>query len=230
METVGQLNGILDRVADEGGARVLLISGEGRSFCSGVELGDGDGDRPGSGMLLEKAFNPLIERLAAMPLPIVCSVKGAAAGAGCALALASDFVVAARSAYFLLAFVKIGLIPDMGTTWHLPRAIGGPRAIGMMMLGDRIPAEQAADWGMIWKVCDDDALDDEVEALAVRLAAGPTQAYRLIRQAMRSALNQSLSETLWTERINQRAAGLTADFVEGVAAFKDKRPAIFMGG
>jgi 2-(1,2-epoxy-1,2-dihydrophenyl)acetyl-CoA isomerase len=174
-------------------------------------------------------LNPLLEQLFALPIPVITAVNGGAAGAGCSIALAGDIVIAGRSAYFLQAFVNIGLVPDVGSTWLLPRLIGRGRAMAMMMLGERVPAEQALDWGMIYQVVDDAKLMATATELAARLARGPTLAYALIRQGVRECLDRSLSEGLSVERRNQRLAGSTQDFNEGVAAFIAKRPASFQG-
>lgn len=226
----------VDRVRDEGTARVLLMTGAGRGFSSGADLaggGAGGGSRGSgqvdAGKVLETHFNPLLERLFALPVPFVTAVNGPAAGAGCSFALAGDIVVAGRSAYFLQAFVNIGLIPDVGSTWLLPRLAGRARAQAMMMLGERISATQAEDWGLIWKCVDDADLMPTATAIAAKLASGPTRAYALIRQGIRGCLDASLTEGLAIERQNQLRAGRTADFVEGVSAFLQKRPANFQG-
>jgi 2-(1,2-epoxy-1,2-dihydrophenyl)acetyl-CoA isomerase len=179
--------------------------------------------------VLETHFNPLLERLFALPIPFITAVNGPAAGAGCSYALAGDIVIAGRSAYFLQAFVNIGLVPDVGSTWLLPRLAGRARAQAMMMLGERIPAEQALDWGMVYKVVDDADLMTEARAVATKLAKGPTKAYALIRQGIRACMDSTLTEGLMVERRNQLHAGRTADFAEGVMAFLQKRPANFQG-
>jgi len=222
----------VDRVRDEGTARVLLLTGAGRAFCSGADLATGGATGTGSGLpdtgaRLESHFNPLLERLFALPVPFITAVNGPAAGAGCSFALAGDIVLASESAYFLQAFVNIGLVPDVGSTWLLPRLAGKARAQGMMMLGEKIPAATALDWGMIWQVVPDAELMATATALAKRLANGPTKTYALIRHGIRAGLDASLTETLAVERVNQRSAGRTADFVEGVSAFLQKRPAAF---
>jgi len=227
LELAAEMIHCLDRLRDERKTRALLITGAGRAFCSGTELSGGFPDDAGS--LLESHYNPLLERLLALQFPVVTAVNGPAAGAGCSLALAADIVVAARSAYFLQAFVNIGLVPDVGSTWMLPRLAGRARAQAMMMLGERIPAEQAERWGLIYKVVDDDALAGESQALAKKLANGPTRVYALIRQALRESLQCSLTESLRIERENQMIAGRTSDFAEGVAAFLARRPAAFKG-
>lgn len=224
---VSEITHAVDRLRDEGLARVLLLTGAGRAFSSGADLA---GEIPADvGVLLESHLNPLLERLLALPIPCVTAVNGPAAGAGCALALASDIVIASRSAYFLQAFVNLGLVPDMGTTWMLPRLVGKARAQAMMMLAERISAEQAEAWGMIYKVVDDAALAQESSALATKLANGPTRAYAMIRHAVRTSLECSLSESLRIERFNQLQAGRTEDFGEGVAAFQAKRAPAFKG-
>jgi 2-(1,2-epoxy-1,2-dihydrophenyl)acetyl-CoA isomerase len=228
-EMVTELIHAADRIRDEGTARAVLMTGAGRAFSSGADLMTGDLRNDDAGAVLETHFNPLLERLVRLPVPLVTAVNGPAAGAGCSLALAGDIVLVARSAYFLQAFINIGLIPDVGSTWMLPRLVGRSRAMAMMMLGERIPAEKAEQWGMVYKAVDDEALAPESKALVGRLAAGPTVALGLIREAMRSSLEGSLTETLATERRNQRRAGRTADFREGVAAFRAKRPAAFEG-
>ena len=211
------------------GARALLLTGEGRGFSSGADLASGGGLPDDVGAALEAHFNPLIEALFALPIPVVAAVNGAAAGAGCSLALAADIVVAGRSAYFLQAFINIGLIPDAGATWLLPRLAGRARAMEMMMLGERIPAAQAAEWGMIARVVDDEDLASEAAALAARLAQGPTMAYGLLRRLARDSEQLPLAGALAAERIAQRDAGRTEDFRQAVFAFLQKRPPTFQG-
>ncbi len=227
-QTLDEIIDALDTVRDGASARVLLITGAGRAFSSGADLAAG-GSGSDLGAKLERYYNPILERLFALPLPLVTAVNGPAVGAGCALALAGDMVLAARSSYFLQAFVNIGLVPDAGSSWLLPRLVGRARAQAMMMLGERVPAERAEAWGMLYKVVDDDALAGEAFQLASRLAKGPTQAYAMIRHGVRFALEHSLTDTLTAERSRQRLAGRTRDFAEGVAAFREKRPAAFTG-
>jgi 2-(1,2-epoxy-1,2-dihydrophenyl)acetyl-CoA isomerase len=211
------------------GARCLLITGEGRGFSSGADLVGAGGLPADAGEALDKHFNPLIEAVFGLEIPVVAAVNGPAAGAGCSLALAADIVIAARSAYFLQAFVNIGLIPDAGATWLLPRLAGRARAIEMMMLGERVPAEQAQAWGMISRVVEDEHLASEAVALATHLAQGPTRAFSLIRKLARNAEQLSLSEALAAERDAQRAAGYTKDFKNAVLAFVKKQPPRFEG-
>lgn len=211
------------------GARAILIKAEGKGFCSGTDL-QADGGLPEDvGEILEKDYNPCMERFMASKLPMVAQVQGACAGIGASLALACDFVVAAKSAYFLQAFVNIGLVPDGGATWTLPRLVGKARATQMMMLGERLPAEKAESWGLIYKAVDDATLSDEAQALAARLAAMPTVALGLIRQGIATTQTSSFSQGLALERKHQRDAGRSADFKEGVQAFLAKRPAKFEG-
>ena len=227
-QTVDELRAAVEEVG-AGEARCLLLTGEGRGFSSGADLTAAGGLPDDAGMALEKHFNPLVEALFALPIPVVAAVNGAAAGAGCSLALAADIVIAARSAYFLQAFVNIGLIPDAGATWLLPRLAGRARAIEMMMLGERIPAERAAEWGMISRVVDDEHLASEAVLLATNLARGPTQALGLIRRLARDAEQLPLSEALAAERVAQRTAGETQDFKAAVMAFIGKHQPRFEG-
>lgn len=223
----------LDQVGQQPGVRCLLITGRGRAFCAGQDLSDptvlpGDPEID-LGATLEHYYNPLIRSLRTLPLPVVCAVNGIAAGAGANLALACDIVVAARSASFIQAFCKIGLVPDSGGTWLLPRLVGQARAAGLAMLGDKLTAEQAAEWGLIWKVVDDDLLEREAVALAKHLASQPTQALAYIKQALAASWGNALDEQLALERNLQRSAGRTDDYREGVAAFMEKRSPVFTG-
>lgn len=215
--------------AQADGARAVLLTGEGRAFCAGADLQAEGGLPDDPGELLDSHYNPLAEKFAALPIPVVSAVNGLAAGAGCSVALWGDYVIAARSAYFLLAFVNIGLVPDAGATWLVAKAVGRAHALEMMLLGERIPAEKAEAWGLINRVVDDAELMGEARALAVRLANGPTLAMGLIRRSIRGALSDDLSDTLGRERADQKAAGGSHDFKEGVAAFLEKRPAKFQG-
>lgn len=224
---------ISDALAMLGDARAVLLTGEGRAFCSGADLSS-TGKRSisggaGSYKALTEAYNPLILKLSRLPLPVVVAVNGPAAGVGCSLALAGDFTLAAMSAYFLQAFVNIGLVPDGGSTWILPRLIGKARAMQMMMLGERIGAEQAHEWGLIYKAVDDAALQDEALALATRLAHGPTVALGTLRQNLARAVESDLATTLLVEAEGQRKAGDSADAAEGIRAFLEKRKPAFTG-
>lgn len=215
-------------------ARCLLLTGAGRGFCAGADLeadlgADRKGEEKDAGRPLETHFNMLIQRLFDLPVPLVTAVNGPAAGSGCAFALAGDIVVAAKSAYFVQSFVHVGLVPDAGSSWLLPRTIGRIRASRMLLLGDKIPADEAYAWGMVTEVVEDAALMARATEFAVRLAKGPTKALALTRHAIRDGMSSTLQETLLLERQNQRTAGRTADFSEGVAAFLEKRPAWFRG-
>jgi 2-(1,2-epoxy-1,2-dihydrophenyl)acetyl-CoA isomerase len=215
--------------------RCVLLTGVGKAFSSGADLAASKVGNPGSdgkidaGAVLESHFNPLFERLMKMPVPLVTAVNGAAAGAGCSFAIAGDIVIAAQSAYFLQAFVNIGLIPDVGSTWLLPRLIGKARAQAMMMLGRRVSAEEALDWGMIYQVSEDQDLMANAMSIATKLAKGPTKSLALIRHQVRSSYENTLTEQLQVERQDQLKAGQTADFVEGVSAFLQKRHPVFQG-
>lgn len=235
------LNALTPQVLDElrdavtrlpgDGARCLLLTGAGRGFSSGADLagGSGGGMPDDLGLALEQHFNPLIEAIAAAPVPVVAAVNGPAAGAGASLALTADIVIAGASAYFLQAFVNIGLVPDAGATWLLPRLAGRARAMEMMMLGERISAEQAREWGMISRVVADERLAEEGLMLAANLACGPTRALGLIRRLARDAEQLSLGDALAAERTAQREAGQTEDFRNAVLAFLQKRQPTFNG-
>ncbi len=211
-------------------ARVIVLTGAGAAFCSGQDLGEGstaaavDLER-----VLRDEYEPVIRAIATVPVPVIAAVNGPAAGAGASLALAADVVIATRSAYFLQAFTRIGLIPDAGGTWALPRQVGLPRALGAALFAEKIEAEQAADWGMIWEVFDDDTFEAGWRARAEQLAAGPTQAYRAVKTAMRASLENDLETQLSLEAKLQGKCGQTRDFKEGVLAFREKRKASFEG-
>jgi len=229
-----ELRDAFDIVAASPDVRALLLSGEGRAFCAGADLsqaGPATGSAPPRdvGLVVEDYVNPLVRRLAALEKPVVTAVQGAAAGAGCSLALQSDFVLVGRSAYFLQAFIHVGLIPDGGATWMLPRLVGLGRATTMMMLGERIKAEQAVEWGLATQIFDDAALIDAARDLGRRLAAGPTQALGLMRRAIRAGLSTDLATSMQLERTLQREAGFTSDYAEGVRAFKAGERPIFTG-
>ena len=216
------------------GARALLITGEGRGFCSGADLaGDRSASAVGGGANSRKAlrnhYNPMLLALANLDIPVVVAVNGPAAGVGCSFALSGDFTLAGKSAYFLQAFVNIGLVPDGGSSWILPRLVGLPRATQMMMLGEKISGEQAAEWGMVYKCVEDDQLLAEARALAARLASGPTVALGTMRKVLRAGLSQSYADTLDGEATGQFIAGNSADAMEGILAFQQKRKTEFKG-
>lgn len=217
---------------ESAGARALVITGAGRAFCAGADLGARDPageEQLDLGDALEEYYNPLIIRLAAMPIPVLAAVNGVAAGAGANLALACDLTLAARSASFIQAFVRIALVPDAGGSYYLPRLIGRQRAMALALTGEAIDAETAADWGLIYKCIDDEGFMDEAMALARRLAAGPTRAIGLIKELMAASGGNTLEEQLALERQMQRRAGEGEDYREGVRAFLEKRPAQFSG-
>jgi 2-(1,2-epoxy-1,2-dihydrophenyl)acetyl-CoA isomerase len=216
----------------DAGIRAVILTGNGRGFCAGQDLADlsFDPEHPTDlGQVVDAEFNPLIRRLQALPKPVIARVQGIAAGAGANLALACDLVIAARSASFLQAFVNIGLVPDSGGTWFLPKRVGMARALGLAMLGEKLPAEQAAQWGLIWRCVEDDALDAEVDALAQRLAAMPTRALAAIKQSLRASETLGLDAQLDLERDLQGELGRSHDYNEGVAAFLEKRKPVFKG-
>jgi 2-(1,2-epoxy-1,2-dihydrophenyl)acetyl-CoA isomerase len=222
-----------DTVEGDAAIRAVLLTGAGRGFCAGQDLAERAaviaGGKAEGGKALETWYNPLIRRLRRLAKPVVCAVNGVAAGAGANVALACDIVLAARSASFIQAFCRIGLVPDAGGSYVLPRLVGMARASALTLLGDKLPAEQAAAWGLIWRVVDDDRLMDEATALAQHLARQPTRALALIKEALNASLGNTLDEQLDLERTLQMKAAATDDFREGVAAFLEKRPARFTG-
>jgi 2-(1,2-epoxy-1,2-dihydrophenyl)acetyl-CoA isomerase len=212
--------------------RAILLTGAGRGFCAGQDLGDrrfSEDVTPDLGATVDAFYNPLVRKLRALPMPVVCAVHGVAAGAGANIALACDIVVAGRSAKFVQAFSKIGLIPDSGGTFFLPRLIGDARARAAMMLAETIDGATAEAWGMIWKAVEDDRVLAEAEALTTRLATQPTQGHALLKRALTLSAANSLDAQLDVERDLQREAGRTPDYREGVRAFLDKRPPNFTG-
>src|SRR5438128_577390 len=223
----------LEQARDDAGIRALLISGAGRGFCAGQDLSErkvGDRSAPiDLSVSLGSNYNPLVRRMRELPKPIVCAVNGVAAGAGANIALACDIVIAARSASFVQAFSKLGLVPDAGGSYFLPRLIGTARAMGLALLAEKLDAEQAVQWGLIWKVVDDPQLIEEARALADRLASGPTKGYGLLKKAMYASSGNSLDAQLDLERDLQREAGYSEDYREGVTAFKEKREPRFKG-
>jgi len=228
-----RLKAALERARDEPEVRVVLLTGAGRAFCAGQDLAERDvsaGAAPiDLSVTIGSYYNPLVRRMRELPKPIVCAVNGIAAGAGANIALACDLVLAARSASFLQSFSRIGLLPDSGGTWFLPRLAGSARAMGLALLADKLPAEDAERWGLIWKAVDDARLMDEAQAIARILADGPTKAYGLIKKALHASAGNSLDAQLDLERDLQREAGLSEDYREGVAAFMQKRKPVFKG-
>ncbi|MEO1470728.1 MAG: enoyl-CoA hydratase-related protein [Pseudomonadota bacterium] len=215
-------------------ARVIVLTGAGRAFCAGQDLADGGNGATSAAEIdlartLEEEYEPMLKLLTDCPVPTIAAVNGVAAGAGCNLALGADIVIAAQSASFIQAFSRIGLMPDAGGTFWLPRLVGHARAMGMCLTAEPIDAARAADWGLIWQVVPDDTLIDHVSALARQLADGPTVAYRLTKEALRASAANSLDDQLKLEAKLQGEAGRTRDFAEGVLAFLEKRPARFEG-
>ncbi len=228
-----ELRAALERAAQDPQCRAVLLTGSGRGFCAGQDLTDRvsvpGAPPPDLGATVEEFYNPLIRQLRSMRKPVVCAVNGVAAGAGVNIALACDIVVAARSAKFVLSFAKLGLIPDSGGTFHLPRLVGDARARGMALLGEPISAEQAEAWGLIWKTVEDERLREHTEALAAHLAAQPTFGLGQIKLALNASSDNTLDAQLDLERDLMRRAGRTADYAEGVAAFVEKRTPRFDG-
>jgi 2-(1,2-epoxy-1,2-dihydrophenyl)acetyl-CoA isomerase len=228
-----ELRDALAAVKADASARVLLLTGAGRGFCAGQDLSDravAPGDAPVDlGASIEANYRPLVLALRSFPMPVVCAVNGVAAGAGANIALACDLVIAAKSASFIQAFCKIGLIPDSGGTFFLPRLIGTARAMGLAMLGDKLTAQQAADWGLIWKCVDDADLASTVDALLAQLAQAPTKGLVATRRALHASSNATIEAQLDLERDLQRGLGYSADYREGVGAFLAKRPPQFTG-
>ncbi|MEI7804066.1 MAG: 2-(1,2-epoxy-1,2-dihydrophenyl)acetyl-CoA isomerase PaaG [Hyphomicrobiales bacterium] len=226
------LRAALDDAEKDESCRALLITGAGRGFCTGQDLNDRlakPGEQVVLGGTLEQFYNPLVRKIHALPFPVVAAVNGVAAGAGCNIALACDIVIAARSASFLQAFARVGLIPDSGGTWILPRLVGMARARGLALLAEPLPADKAESWGLIWKAVDDAALMSEAEKLCVHFASAPTQGLALIKRALDAAMTNGLDAQLDLERDSQRAASLTPDYAEGVRAFMEKRKPNFTG-
>jgi len=229
-----ELRQVLDQVQEDPAVRVLLLTGAGRGFCAGQDLGDramqiDSGAKPDIGNTVERFYKPLVLRLQNLRVPTLAAVNGIAAGAGASIALACDLVVAAKSASFLQAFAKIGLMPDTGGTWFLPQRVGMARAMGLAMLADKLPADKAAEWGLIWAAIDDAEFPAHIEALAKQLSQAPTKALVRLRQAMHAAPSHTLEQQLSMEATLMRELGWSADYSEGVKAFLAKRPAQFTG-
>ncbi|HHG8774392.1 TPA: 2-(1,2-epoxy-1,2-dihydrophenyl)acetyl-CoA isomerase PaaG [Raoultella planticola] len=228
-----QLAECLTQAERDDSVRCLLITGAGRGFCAGQDLNDRNvdpsGPAPDLGLSVARFYNPLVRRLAALPKPVIAAVNGVAAGAGATLALGCDIVLAARSANFVMAFSKLGLVPDCGGSWFLPRVAGRARAMGLALLGEKLSAEQAAQWGMIWRLVEDAELADTSRQLARHLASQPTFGLGLIKKALQASESNGLDAQLDLERDYQRLAGRSDDYREGVSAFLAKRPPQFSG-
>ena len=221
-----------DALGSLGSARVVVLTGAGRGFCAGQDLNDravAPGKSVDLGDTVTQCWNPLIRMLTSLPQPVIARVNGVAAGAGANIALASDIVVAAKSAKFIQSFSAIGLIPDSGGTWALPRLVGQARALGLALTGDPLPAQTAAEWGLIWKAVDDEMLDEETNAIANKLASLPPLGLAAIKDMIRTSWQYSLDEELERQAGAMRRLGFTEDYREGVAAFLEKRPAKFVG-
>lgn len=224
---------VLKKITEDNSIRVLVITGAGRAFCAGQDLADPNvipgAKPPDLGELLDKHYNPMLRTIRDFPFPVISAVNGVAAGAGANIALASDITLAARSASFIQAFCKVGLIPDLGGTWTLPRLAGMARAKGMALLGEKIPAEQAESWGMIWRCIDSEQLMEEAMKLAHHLATQPTKSLALTKQALNAAASNTFDQQLDLERDFQNIAGRTEDYYEGATAFREKRQPTFKG-
>jgi 2-(1,2-epoxy-1,2-dihydrophenyl)acetyl-CoA isomerase len=221
-----------DALASLGEARVLVLTGAGRGFCAGQDLNDravAPGEAVDLGETVEECWNPLIRTLASLPQPVIARVNGVAAGAGASIAMACDLAIAARSAKFVQSFSALGLVPDSGGSWHLPRLVGQARALGLALIGEPLSAEKAADWGLIWKAVDDEQLDAEVGAVAAKLASLPPLGLAAIKSIIRSTGERTLDQELDLQRDEMRRLGFTHDYREGVAAFLEKRQAKFEG-
>lgn len=230
--TVQMHEELRDALANLGEARVLVLTGAGRAFCAGQDLNDravAPGQTVDLGDTVQACWNPLIRMLTSLPQPVIARVNGVAAGAGANIALACDIAVAAKSAKFIQSFSAIGLIPDSGGTWHLPRLVGQARALGLALTSEPLPAETAAEWGLIWKAVDDDLLDSEVDSIANKLAALPPLGLAAIKEMIRTSWQYSLDEELDRQAGAMRRLGFTDDYREGVAAFLQKRPPKFVG-
>lgn len=228
-----EVQAALDEIENDKSVRTLLLTGAGRGFCAGQDLSDRavapGGDAVDLGESVEKRYNPLIRRLTSLPMPVVCAVNGVAAGAGASIAFACDIVLAAKSAKFVMSFANIGLVPDSGGSWALPRLAGQARALGLALTGDPLPAETAANWGLIWKCVEDEALAGETDTIIGKFAAAPTRGLAETKKLIRTAFTRPLDEQLDLERDQMRELGRSDDYREGVDAFMNKRKPEFRG-
>jgi 2-(1,2-epoxy-1,2-dihydrophenyl)acetyl-CoA isomerase len=228
-----ELQSALDDIATDGETRCVVLTGAGRGFCAGQDLGDravsADQAAPDLGMSVEKFYNPLIRRITNLKMPVICALNGVAAGAGASVVMACDIVIAAKSASFILSFAKVGLVPDSGSSWHFARAIGLPRAKAMAMLGNKVKAEQAEQWGLIYQVVEDEELHSTSMELGNHLAKQPTEALANIKELVHTAFDYSLNEQLERERKAMQHLGRSDDYREGVASFMEKREPNFKG-
>lgn len=228
-----EVRNALDKIEANASVRTLLLTGAGRGFCAGQDLSDRavspGGDAVDLGESVEKRYNPLIRTLTSLSMPVVCAVNGVAAGAGASIAFACDIVLAAKSAKFIMSFANIGLVPDSGSSWALPRLAGQARALGMALTGEPVTAEKAAEWGLVWKCIDDEKMADETNALVAKFAAAPTRGLAETKRLIRGAFTRPLDEQLDLERDQMRALGFSDDYKEGVDAFMNKRKPNFKG-
>jgi 2-(1,2-epoxy-1,2-dihydrophenyl)acetyl-CoA isomerase len=233
LEMARQLRRILEAADDDAEVRAVLLTGSGRGFCAGQDLAsvplDDAAPRPDLGRVVHEQYNPIVTRIRSMAKPVVCAVNGVAAGAGANLAFACDLVLASSEASFIQSFTRIGLVPDSGGTWILPRLVGIARASGLLLLGDKLSAAEAKEWGLVWRVCEPAELSEAASALARHLATQPTRALALTKRLLNASYTNTLEAQLALEENLQREAGYSADFKEGVRAFLEKRKPAFIG-